>query len=112
MSELQCVRIPVRDGQTERVAAWIRSLNGRLEEVRDALEAEGIEAETVLLEPGDPDHLLVLVRARDLVEANAAFLRSQAPVDVEFKALMQEALHADRATPLEILLDERADGAR
>ncbi len=105
MGRHSCVRIPIRPGETERLAGWARSLESRRDEVRRALEAEGIDAEVVLLERGpDGDALLIYTVAEDPAAANAAFEASTEPVDVEFRALMAETLDVSGAAPVEVIL--------
>ena len=105
MRRFQCVRVPIRPGHTDRVAGWIRSLDNRRDEVCEALEAEGIDQEIVLLEREDPeDHLLILTAAEDIAAANRAFQESTLPVDTEFRTLMAEALDVSRVRHTEVLL--------
>lgn len=54
MLKIQCVKIRIIDGTSERVRAWVASLGTRPDEVRAALAAEGIAAENPNLTSLDP----------------------------------------------------------
>lgn len=104
MPETQGLRVPIKAGQTERVAGWVRSLEGRRGEVARALEREGMVFEAVFLERGAAgDHLVIVNAAASLAAAHAAFQTSREPVDVELRALMAECLDLAAAKPFEHL---------
>lgn len=101
----QLIRIPVVPGEEGRLAAWIRQLDTRREDLAQVLRAEGIEAEVVALERSDDStELLIYTSGPDLAMSNAAFLRSMHPVDVEFRLMMRECLVLPQARDVEVLL--------
>lgn len=100
----QCLRIPIRDGQLEAVAAWVRGLAARSGEVAAAVKAEGIGAECVMLdESGALPCILLYTAGPDLQRASEAFTTSTLPVDVEFNALMATSLDLPAASVVEVL---------
>ncbi|MFN0180882.1 MAG: DUF6176 family protein [Gemmatimonadales bacterium] len=100
----QCLIIPIRPGSEPRLSAWIRQLDGRREEVRRAMDGEGMASESVFLLPeGEGHSLIVYTASPDLAAAAAAFGRSTETVDVEFKTLMGECLDVSRARLIEVL---------
>jgi hypothetical protein len=102
--ERQCLVIPIRPGMEPRLSAWVRQLEGRREEVRRAMEGEGMASEAVFLLPeGDGHSLMVYTASADLAAASAAFLTSTEAVDVEFKALMGECLDVSGARMIDVL---------
>lgn len=104
MSQLQCIRVKLREGTTERVTTFLRSLNDRPEEVRASLESEGIERECLFLDRTDEgDFLIFLTRAENLETAATAFQASDHPLDIETRELIAETWEEVR--PLELLAD-------
>jgi len=104
MLQVQCVKVPVREGRMAEVRAWIEGLSGRRSEVLDALASEGIADETVFLGvEGDRTFLYLYSRATSFAAAAAAFEASELAVDVEFKRLMAECLDMESAEPLILL---------
>ncbi len=104
MLQIQCVKIRIIDGKSERVRSWIASLAARRDEVGAALAAEGIADEAVFFASESAgDFLYLYSRAPDLAGAAAAFQSSSHAVDVEFRGIMAECLDAATAAPLELL---------
>jgi hypothetical protein len=104
MAEVQCLRIKLRRGTTDRMAGFLRGLGQRREEVQASLEAEGILEEMLFLDRTETgDYLVFFTRARDLQAAAAAFQSSQLPLDAQTRALIAEAWESVR--PLELLAD-------
>ncbi len=105
MSEKQCIKIPIKDGQTEFLVSWLSNLQSRKRELIEALTSEGIQSEMVLLERGQTDYILIYTKADDLKAANQGFQTSLLPVDIEFKKVMQQSLDLENITKLEIMLE-------
>lgn len=104
MSEIQCLKVRLEPGTTERVAGFLRGLRERESEVVRSLEAEGIISESLFLDRTDGgDFLIFVTRAADLEAAAAAFQRSTLPLDVETRRLIADTW-AD-VEPLELLAD-------
>jgi hypothetical protein len=106
MAQSQCLKIKLKEGQTERFVSWARSLASRSEEVRRTLAAEGMLVEALCLErSAEGDFLVLYTRARDLVEANRAMMASQDPFDVETRQLMAETWDTTNVRSLEVLFE-------
>ena len=104
MSQIQCLRIRLRPGTTDRMADFLRGLADRPDEVAQSLAAEGIERESLFLDRApDGDHLIFITRADDLEAAAEAFQNSQLPLDVETRELISETWQEVRQ--LELLAD-------
>lgn len=104
MLQIQCVKIRIIGGRSERVRAWVASLGTRQDEVRAALAAEGIADEAVFFASERAgDFLYLYSRAPDLASAAAAFQSSSHAIDVEFRGIMAECLEVATAAPLELL---------
>jgi hypothetical protein len=104
MLQIQCVKIRIIDGKSERVRSWVASLGTRRDEVRAALAVEGIADEAVFFASERAgDFLYLYSRAPDLASAAAAFQSSSHAVDVEFRGIMTECLEIATAAPLELL---------
>lgn len=111
MLQIQCVKIRIIDGKSERVRSWIASLGTRQHEVRAALAAEGIADEAVFFASERAgDFLYLYSRAPDLASAAAAFQGSSHAVDVEFRGIMAECLEVATAAPLELLFAAESPG--
>jgi len=73
MLQVQCVKVPVREGRMAEVRAWMEGLSGRRSEVLDALVSEGIADETVFLGvEGDRSFLYLYSRATSFAAAAEA----------------------------------------
>lgn len=108
MSDIQCLKVRLAPGTTERVARFLRGLRDRESEVAQSLEDEGIISESLFLDRTDGgDYLIFVTRADDLEAAAAAFQRSTLPLDVETRRLIADTWAG--VEPLELLADlERA----
>lgn len=106
MAQSQCIRIPLRSECATEFVAWLSSLGGRREELNRLLAEEGMLAELVFIERrGDEVAVILYTRAVDLAAANAAYLASQHPIDVDMKGWQGRAFDLSRATVLEIVLE-------
>lgn len=108
MTEMQCLKIRIKAGQTEYARQWIAGLAARRDEVQVALAAEGITIESIFLnrEP-DGDYLLLYQRAASLVKASEVFIASELPLDVETKQFILDGWESVQL--LDVLFDaERA----
>lgn len=106
MPESQCVRIPIFAEHEAAFTAWLRSLGTRSDELRALLADEGMLAELVFVErTADGAALVLYTRAARLADANAKYLASTHPIDVEMKSWQARALDLTRATVLEIILE-------
>jgi hypothetical protein len=106
MAQSQCIRIPLRKERATEFLAWLSSLRGREDELKRLLADEGMLAELVFVERRGHESALVLyTRASDLAAANAAYLASQHPIDVEMRAWQACAFDLAGATVLEIALE-------
>lgn len=105
MAEARCLRIPLEPAAADAFTQWLRSLSSRPDELRAALEAEGIIAELVMLErSGDSQALVLYTRAVDLAKAHEVFSASEHSIDREMRAFQTRALRLAEATQVEILL--------
>lgn len=106
MAESQCLRIPLRPGKTDRFVAWLDEVRPRRAEMLSAMAAEGVIAETMALERGESGEFVVFyTRAESLERANRAFATSEAPIDVETRAIIAETWDIERAQALTVLLE-------
>lgn len=106
--QLQCIKVPVRDGMLEKLQAWMACLADRRDEVLHALNSEGIRDECVFItEESGRGFVYLYSRSDDLEAAARAFERSTLALDLEFKALMQECLDfaSAQALPLAFAAD-------
>ena len=102
MPGVQCLKIRLEDGATERVVEFIEEIRHREEEVQASLAREGIRAEALFLERGDPaDYLIFITWAEDLEAASRVFRESTAPLDRDTREWI-DATWAE-VRPLELL---------
>jgi hypothetical protein len=81
----------VEEEDVPRLRSWLAGLSSRLAELRGSYRQQGTRQELFLLVRTRRLPLLVIIAEVDDVEqASASFLRSQLPIDLEFKALYQE----------------------
>lgn len=81
----------VREDGLPRLRAWLAGLPSRREALRETYEAEGTRHEQFfLLRDGDGPILVVVTELRDRREGGETFLRSDMPLAVEFKTIIQE----------------------
>ena len=106
MAQSQCIRIPLVAEHAEAFVAWLSSLSNRRDELKEILAGEGMFAELAFVERRNGETALILyTRARDLAEANAAFERSQHPIDLEMKKWQVSAFDLAHTTTLDIVLE-------
>jgi hypothetical protein len=104
--ESQCIRVKLKEGMTDTFLAWAKSLSSRNDEIRQALQAEGMSMELLLLERcNDGDYVVLYTRARNLVEANSAFQNSELRIDQEAKQIMAETWDFATIKPVEKFLE-------
>lgn len=104
--ESQCIRVKLRPGKTDQFLNWAKTLSSRTAEVAESLALEGMSAEYLFLERAeDGDYVILYTKARNLVEANAAFERSQLKLDQEAKKVMAETWDFSTAKQVERLLE-------
>jgi hypothetical protein len=102
--QVQCIRVTLRPGTTDRVVEFLRGLTDRPAEVQASLALEGVSVETLFLERTDRgDVLTFYLRAADLAVAAAAFQSSTLPLDRETAALIAETW--ERTVALELVVD-------
>lgn len=93
----------VRGDDVPRLRAWLEALPARRAELAEAYAREGTRHELFyLVETGSASALLVLVsELEDTARGSESFLRSQLPLDVEFKQLIQDVARGEpRVEPL------------
>lgn len=74
-----------------RLRAWLASLAERREELRESYRRQGTRHELFFLIRTAREPLLVLIsELEDVERGTASFLRSDMPLDLEFKTLVQE----------------------
>ena len=106
MSESQCIRVNLKPGKTDEFLLWAKGLSSRSDEVREALQAEGIVAEHIFLEHSESgDSIIFYTKAQDLKKANEAFERSSLPLDVEAKRVMASTWEFSSIKALQKVLD-------
>lgn len=104
MAEVQCIKVRIQPGQTDRLLAFFHSLHQRPAEVQESLRAEGILLETLFIERGaSHDTLFFYSRARNLAAASAAFAASPLPLDNETRQIIAETWA--EAVALECIID-------
>jgi putative intracellular protease/amidase len=104
--ESQCIRIKLRPGKTEQFLSWARSLSGRTNELKEALESEGLQSELMLLDrASNGDYVMLYTKAQSLASANAAFERSSLKIDHEAKQMMAETWDLSTIGQLERLIE-------
>jgi len=113
---LNATFVRVRRSEVPRLRAWLRDLRARREELAESYRLQGTRHERFFLVdvPGGPEEargadgplLVLLSELEDTDRGGTAFLRSRAPLDVEFKTLIQE-IARDELEP-ELLYDSSA----
>jgi hypothetical protein len=74
-----------------RLRSWLASLSSRRGELRESYRQEGTRHELFFLVRTRRVPILILISEVENVEqATETFLRSELPIDVEFKALFQQ----------------------
>ena len=104
--ESQCIKVKLKEGQSERFLSWAKGLASREGEVREALLAEGMQVELMFMEKAaDGDYVILYTRAQNLAAANAAFDKSSFKVDQEAKQIMAETWDFGSAKLIDKLLE-------
>lgn len=92
-------RVDERD--LPRLREWLGSLSDRRSELRESYRRQRTRHELFFLIRTERSPLLVLIsEVADLEQASASFLRSNLPIDVEFKSLVQDIAHTEGAAEL------------
>jgi hypothetical protein len=88
---LQATVARIDEEDVARLRTWLESLRERRKELQESYRQQGTHHELFLLIRTRHLPILVLVAEVDDVEqATKSFLRSNLPIDVEFKSLVQE----------------------
>lgn len=111
--ESQCVRIPLKTGQTERFVAWVTSVQRRKPEMLEAMRAEGVSFECIFLERGGRgDSIIFYMQAVNLAEAQRKFAESPLAIDAETRSIIAECWDTTHASLLTPCLELTAEAAR
>ncbi len=87
-----------------RLRAWLGSLASRREELRESYRRQGTRHELFFLIRTRTRPILVLIsELADVEHATRSFLRSNLPLDLEFKTLVQEI--SEMEEDVELLYD-------
>jgi hypothetical protein len=101
---LQATFAQVAEEDVPRLRSWLASLSSRREELRESYRQQGTRHELFFLVRTRRFPILLLIAEVDDAERAArSFLRSQLPIDVEFKTLFQELSPGD--AEVELLYD-------
>lgn len=91
MYETQLLKIRIRNGKTEEVVKFIRSLRDRKDLALEALRREGMVVETMFLERHDQgDYLYYYAKARDLAFANHVNMQATDSLAMEIRRFVSE----------------------
>src|SRR5688572_4943621 len=83
----------VKEGEVDRLRAWMAGLNRRPEEVRETFRQESVRQERAwLLQGSDAPILVYAVEAEDPELGHLVARTSTLPIDVEHRRLMAEVL--------------------
>jgi len=101
---LQATIAQIDDDDVSKLRGWLASLSERRAELRESYRQHGTRHELFLLIRTRPRPILVLIaEVEDDAAAASSFLRSNLPIDVEFKRLVRE-ISPDQAD-VELLYD-------
>lgn len=88
---LQATVARIDDDDVPRLRDWLAALAARREELEESYRTHGTRHELFLLIRTLPRPLLVVIAEVDDGQAAVeSFLRSELPIDVEFKSLVQD----------------------
>ena len=105
-----CVRVALKEGTTEAVRDWFRTLIDRREETLESLKNEEVIVESAFLDrQPDGDFLIYYMRAQDIEKAMAVFQNSSLAIDAYHKSCWGK--YCGESTHLEQLLQPRYDPA-
>lgn len=91
MYETQLLKIRIRNGKTDEVVRFIRSLRDRQDLALEALRREGMVVETMFLERHDQgDYLYYYAKARDLAHANNVNMLATDSLAMEIRRFVSE----------------------
>ena len=94
----------IDEDDVHRLRSWLESLSSRRGELRESYRQQGTRHELFFLVRTRRSPLLVLISELDDVEqATESFLRSELPIDVEFKTLIQDL--SPEAAEVELIYD-------
>lgn len=101
---LQATIARIDEEDVAELRRWLASLGSRRRELAESYRTHGTRHELFLLIRTSPRPILVLVaEVEDDAAATRSFLRSNLPIDVEFKALVQEI--SPETAEVELLYD-------
>jgi hypothetical protein len=104
---LQATIARIDEDDVSKLRSWLASLSDRRSELRESYRRHGTRHELFLLIRTLPLPILVLVaEVENDEEAASSFLRSNLPIDVEFKTLVQEI--SPEEAEVELLYDSKA----
>jgi hypothetical protein len=104
MAEIQCLKIRIQPGKTQRLVEWLKGLKYRPKDLREAQAAGGILLESLFLErTEEADYLVFYTRAENLARLGETFERSTLPLDLETKQIIRETW--GEVTQLEPIVD-------
>jgi len=90
---LRVVFSRVKDGQVDRLRAWMRELMDRPDEVRQTFAQEGVRHEVAyLVEAREGPLLVYAIELEDEDRALEAFNNSTLPLDLEHRRTMESVL--------------------
>lgn len=97
----------IRPDQRDRVAAWLREVDGpRRAEALESLAAEGVTHETaMLINTGDGPVIVYAMETEDLARSKSVTDQSNRTIDAEHRAVMRAA--DDGPASAEVVLDLR-----
>jgi hypothetical protein len=96
----------VRDGQVDRLRAWMRELMARPDEVRETFEQEGVRHEAAyLMQSVDGPVLVYAIDVDDMEPAQQAFEHSSLPLDLEHRRTMDAVLVSRGQATVELLYE-------
>src|SRR4029077_3205942 len=83
----------VKDGQVERLRAWMQELMARPDEVRATFAQEGVRHEAAyLIEAREGPVLLYAIEVDDEARGFEAYTNSTLPIDLEHRRIMESVL--------------------
>jgi hypothetical protein len=101
---LQATIGQIGEDDVSELRRWLAILGSRRDELRESYDKHGTRHELFLLIHTHPRPILVIVaEVADDEQATDSFLRSNLPIDVEFKTLVQEI--SPEAAEVELLYD-------
>jgi hypothetical protein len=81
----------VAEEDVARLRSWLDSLSARRSELRESYRQQGTQHELFFLIRAPDTPILVLISQVENIEhASSSFLRSNLPLDLEFKTLVKE----------------------